>query len=195
MIFNLICPKCTSWRLQRIRTKNFTDHVLRVLNLGRYQCMNCNWRGIARSRTIRTLSRGISQRYVWKTSVYILLALVGIYIVIFLAATVAGKYSSKDRKDPPPVTKTSPENAVTAKSEGQPSGNPAAPPADGKTDVPVHQAQQAAPVKNKVVIGNRDSRRYHLPGMKYYDRVAAHHRIEFSSEKEAIRAGYRKAPR
>jgi len=43
------------------------------------------------------------------------------------------------------------------------------------------------------VIGNRDSKRYHLPGMKYYDLVKAYHRVVFQSEKEAIRAGYRRA--
>ncbi len=43
------------------------------------------------------------------------------------------------------------------------------------------------------VIGNRDSKRYHLPGMKYYDLVKEYHRVVFPSEKEAIRAGYRKA--
>jgi hypothetical protein len=44
------------------------------------------------------------------------------------------------------------------------------------------------------VIGNQDSKRYHLPGMIYFDKVDAHHRIEFQSEEEAIKAGYRKAP-
>ena len=43
------------------------------------------------------------------------------------------------------------------------------------------------------VIGNRDSKRYHLPGMKYYDKVLEYHRVEFDSEEEAIQAGYRKA--
>jgi cytoskeletal protein RodZ len=43
------------------------------------------------------------------------------------------------------------------------------------------------------VIGNSDSKRYHLPGMKYYDLVKEHHRVVFQSEKEAIRAGYRRA--
>jgi hypothetical protein len=43
------------------------------------------------------------------------------------------------------------------------------------------------------VIGNRDSKRYHLPGMKYYDKVQPYHRIEFNSEEEAIQAGYHKA--
>jgi len=44
------------------------------------------------------------------------------------------------------------------------------------------------------VIGNRDSRCYYLPGMKGYHAVAARHRVGFSSEEEAIAAGYRKAP-
>ncbi|MCG6536185.1 MAG: helix-turn-helix domain-containing protein [Syntrophales bacterium LBB04] len=45
------------------------------------------------------------------------------------------------------------------------------------------------------VVGNRDSKRYHLPGMKYYYKVEAYHRVEFDSEEEAIRAGYHKAPK
>ncbi len=45
------------------------------------------------------------------------------------------------------------------------------------------------------VIGNSDSLRYHLPGMKFYSAVKAYHRVEFDSEEEAIRAGYHKAPR
>ena len=43
------------------------------------------------------------------------------------------------------------------------------------------------------IIGNRDTKRYHLPGMKYYDKVKAYHRVVFQSEREAIRAGYVKA--
>jgi cytoskeletal protein RodZ len=49
-----------------------------------------------------------------------------------------------------------------------------------------------SPGKAKV-IGNRDSKRYHLPGMKYYDKVKSYHRISFNSEAEALKAGYSKA--
>ncbi|MBN1365661.1 MAG: hypothetical protein JW976_12700 [Syntrophaceae bacterium] len=49
--------------------------------------------------------------------------------------------------------------------------------------------------QNVKVIGNRDSKRYHLPGMKYYNAVKAYHRVEFNSEADAIKAGYHKAPR
>ena len=65
--------------------------------------------------------------------------------------------------------------------------------------------QAAAPVKTSSVsrtpeqkvkvIGNRDSKRYHLPGMKYYNAVEAYHRVEFDSEEDAIKAGYHKARR
>jgi transcriptional regulator with XRE-family HTH domain len=51
------------------------------------------------------------------------------------------------------------------------------------------------PPEKMMVIGNRDSKLYHLPGMKYYQNVNAYHRVEFKSEEEAIKAGYRKAPR
>jgi tetratricopeptide (TPR) repeat protein len=47
--------------------------------------------------------------------------------------------------------------------------------------------------KGVVVIGNRDSKRYHLPGMKYYNLVKPYHRVVFKSQEEAIQAGYHKA--
>jgi cytoskeletal protein RodZ len=54
--------------------------------------------------------------------------------------------------------------------------------------------QPIPPMRAKVkVIGNRDSKRYHLPGMKYYHKVLVYHRVEFDSERQAIRAGYHKA--
>lgn len=44
-----------------------------------------------------------------------------------------------------------------------------------------------------VVVGNKTSKRYHLPGMPFYDKVKKHHRILFQSEQEAIDRGYYKA--
>ena len=59
----------------------------------------------------------------------------------------------------------------------------------------VRETPAAAPAqtRKKKVIGNSDSKRYHLPGMKFYNKVKAYHRVEFDSEKEAIKAGYNKA--
>ncbi len=53
-------------------------------------------------------------------------------------------------------------------------------------------ASQATSEKNAVV-GNTQTKRYHLPGMPYYDKVKTHHRIFFQSEKEALERGYYKA--
>jgi cytoskeletal protein RodZ len=65
-------------------------------------------------------------------------------------------------------------------------------------NAPLAAAPKASSVDQELektikVIGNRDSKRYHLPGMKYYDQIAAYHRVVFSSEAEAVRAGYHKA--
>ncbi len=55
---------------------------------------------------------------------------------------------------------------------------------------------QAAPTQSgpeKKIIGNSTSKRYHLPGMPYYSKVRAYHRVYFNTEEEAIRKGYYKA--
>ena len=55
----------------------------------------------------------------------------------------------------------------------------------------------AAKEENKtsgtVVVGNSDTKRYHLPGMPYYNKVEKYHRVYFDSEQEAIEKGYYKA--
>ena len=43
------------------------------------------------------------------------------------------------------------------------------------------------------VVGNKTSKRYHLPGMPFYDSVKKSHRILFKTEQEAINKGYYKA--
>ena len=44
-----------------------------------------------------------------------------------------------------------------------------------------------------IVIGNKDTKRYHLPGMPYYNKIKKYHRIYFDSEQQAIDKGYYKA--
>ena len=70
----------------------------------------------------------------------------------------------------------------------QPAATPVPVPAVSPSPAP-----KAAPAVK--IIGNEDSRRYHLPGMQYYDKVLPHHRVIFASEEEAIAAGYHKATR
>jgi cytoskeletal protein RodZ len=58
-----------------------------------------------------------------------------------------------------------------------------------------HPETRALPARKleAKVIGNSDSKRYHLPGMKYYNMIKAYHRVEFANEEEATKAGYHKA--
>lgn len=60
-------------------------------------------------------------------------------------------------------------------------------------DLSVTDRKAVSQTKSAKVIGNSDTKRYHLPGMRYYNLIKAYHRVVFSSEKEAIKAGYRKA--
>ncbi len=45
------------------------------------------------------------------------------------------------------------------------------------------------------IIGNRRSKIYHLPGQASYYRVSEHNRVYFATEKDALKAGYRRAQR
>ncbi|MFA6413199.1 MAG: helix-turn-helix domain-containing protein [Syntrophales bacterium] len=68
-----------------------------------------------------------------------------------------------------------------------------APAANSHPTRSVIDKKPSSQAKSVKVIGNSDTKRYHLPGMKYYEQVKAYHRVVFRSEKEAIAAGYRKA--
>ncbi len=43
------------------------------------------------------------------------------------------------------------------------------------------------------IVGNKVSKRYHLPGMPFYDKVRKERRVYFETEQEAIAAGYYKS--
>ncbi len=99
----------------------------------------------------------------------------------------------KDAPVTPPVPQTaSPSPIADTAPSGKSSPPPASPPL--ATATPASPANRE-PEKMIKVIGNRDSKRYHLPGMVYYDHVAAYHRVVFSSEEAAVKAGYHKASR
>jgi hypothetical protein len=85
-------------------------------------------------------------------------------------------------------------DSLTTKSATLPAP-PIAAPVLKATPVPVPASVPTPKATQKIkVIGNSDSKRYHLPGMKYYNAVKASHRVEFDSEADAIKAGYNKAP-
>jgi cytoskeletal protein RodZ len=101
-------------------------------------------------------------------------------------ARIAGlPQESKDREEKIPKGKIS-ETVVFPKKEGE----------KGKIDRNLPGQSNSKTSQKKVkVIGNRKLKFYSLPGMKDYDKVQSARRIEFNSEEEAVRAGYRKAPR
>lgn len=105
--------------------------------------------------------------------------------------------SAQPEKAVPPLGEA--EDRPNENSKGAPSVGNAAAGADNKgAKIEKERSEQLAspgmPKKVKV-IGNRVSKRYHLPGMKYYDQVEVSRRVEFDSEEEAVKAGYRKGPR
>ena len=59
----------------------------------------------------------------------------------------------------------------------------------------VAEGNRRAPVKEKTrITGDRTKKVYYLPGMKGAEKVSPVHRVEFDSEGEASKAGYRRAP-
>jgi hypothetical protein len=81
------------------------------------------------------------------------------------------------------------------------SGAPAArPPGDSRTGVgEVKQEEkgdsgriQSGSLKKKIM-GNPESKTYYLPGMKNYEKLKKGKRVEFDSEEEATKRGYRRA--
>ena len=54
-------------------------------------------------------------------------------------------------------------------------------------------ASEKAVSSKKVVVGNKDTKRYHLFGMPFYNKVRKDHRVYFDSEQQAIDNGYYKA--
>jgi hypothetical protein len=179
-----VCPKCTSWRLLGVETGLFRDRLLNTVNLRLYHCKDCGWQGIAKSKEKRNLIKFLLQSSAWKNILFSFLMLVGIYAVSNILLTIIGKHASNEQTDSP-VTVI---KAASVSTTVTPTKNTS-------VDAVVAAQPLSASIQELRVIGNRDSKRYHLPGMKYYHLVEAHHRVEFSSEDEAIKAGYHKAPK
>jgi len=97
----------------------------------------------------------------------------------------------------PTKTGTSPDQAPGSLAD-RPAQKPSAAPVPLKHEDSAKEFAASAlnipPSQGKAkVIGNSDSKRYHLPGMKYYNKIKAYHQVIFNSEMEAIKAGYTKA--
>lgn len=99
------------------------------------------------------------------------------------------RFSMTDKKVVPAGSQVQSFPAKVGKSDTLPKRVPDA----GETPPRYAQKKVSLPQNGVKVVGNRDTKRYHLPGMKYYHKVMEYHRVTFSSEKDAIKAGYHKA--
>ena len=138
-----------------------------------------------------------------KNNQWIIMAIIslGTIILIVVLLNIFGYldldfiYPHKNKK----VTNNFAHVSITTKSATLPAPPIAAPEPKvepSPSPAPVPAPAPAPEVTQKIkVIGNSDSKMYHLPGMKYYNAVKAYHRVEFDSETDAIKAGYNKAPR
>ena len=117
-----------------------------------------------------------------------------------------GKEFPRERTEPVPSVASNKTGPLLHQAPGSLADRPAQKPSE--TPVPLNRevkhgnsakefvapVPKIPPPQGKVkVIGNSDSKRYHLPGMKYYHKVKAYHQVIFNSEIEAIKAGYTKA--
>ena len=190
-----ICPKCNSWKLQAV------EYVIRY-----YRCANCGWMGISLGgQSLQSFRfkqpQFLLRRSSWVYVIFILVFLCGVYLIsaamitptknfafqsfvsLFAEAEkggTAGEIKSKSVTTEAlvifaPPSHTSPNLSVVSPTDTE--------------SISLHQSE------NIHVVANRDSRLYHLPGMKYYNSILSHHRVIFPSEEAARQAGYHKAPR
>ena len=98
-----------------------------------------------------------------------------------------------EKKAAPAEERVFPSAADAGIGGGAPKGAPATETKSPPSSAALSGGQPSSLSTEGGIIGNRDTKRYHLPGMKYYEKVKAYHRVLFQSEREAIRAGYVKA--
>lgn len=161
-----ICPKCRSWRIQT------GERVLRS-----YRCLHCGWIEISYiEQGMHSFPSRQPLRLLLRSSwVYVILTLVilgGGYLISAEVITPAKYIAFLDK-----LPLFSEESETTGKIK----------PKSVTTEAP-------EPVKLQVV-ANSHSKRYHLPGMIYYNKIPNDLRVIFPSEEAAQQAGYRKAPR
>ncbi len=194
--------------------------MLHAVNLNLYRCRNCGWQRIGRLRDKKIVITVGRRPSIKKYLLYGLVLAAGIYTAAILFTPFGGQYALNGPTGEPitataPATAPAPVEAPPLVPQGEFSEEPptelpiasapvAAPAASAPTATPQASPAAVAPpaavtppaeAPKVIVVANRDSKLYHLPGMRYYKGVAAYHRLEFSSEEEAIKAGYRKAPR
>jgi hypothetical protein len=186
----IICPKCNSWRVSREKG---------VIKYSR--CRSCGWTGIVYTNR-RQLSSPSTQhirlprRSSWVYVIFILVIL-GASFLISDAVVAPAKYFAIQNEVF--VEKNGTVREIKSKyvmTETPVILAPSTQAAPISTVYPVNAEIVSLQEPEKYpVVANSDSKLYHLPGMKWYNKISSHHRVIFPSEEAAQRAGYLKAPK
>jgi hypothetical protein len=186
------CPKCNSLRVQT------AEHVVTS-----YRCLSCGWIEIG---DIKLCVQSLSPRQYlrpllrssWVYAVFSLVILAGGFLISTEVITPGKYFAFQD------TVSLSSEKGETAKEIESSSVTTEAPailerPARAVPSLPKASlgAENASLRRTEKVdvIANTKSKRYHLPGMKYYDKIPMDRRVIFTSEEAARQAGYRKSAR
>ena len=188
-----MCPKCNSWRVQKL------EHVIKS-----YRCRNCGWieisyieQGLQSSPSGQPLR--LLRRSSWVYFIFFLVILGGGYLISATVITPA-KYFAFQDKVPPFSEKGGTAGEIMSKSVSTDAPVILAPSTQAVPSVPVVSPAGAKSVSlqqpEKIhVVANSNSKFYHLPGMKYYNKIPNNRRVIFPSEEAAQQAGYRKSLR
>jgi hypothetical protein len=184
------CPKCNSLRVQT------SAHVI-----SSYRCLSCGWIEIGdiklslQSLPARKYLRPLLQS-VWVYVVFSVVILVGGYLISAEIITPAKYFSLQDvvslfseKSETAGEIKV---ESVTTEASVVREPPTRAVPSLSKASLGAESASLSQPEKIRVV-ANSKSKRYHLPGMKHYDKIPIDRRVVFTSEEAAQQAGYRKS--
>ncbi|MBP1718258.1 MAG: putative cytosolic protein [Deltaproteobacteria bacterium] len=92
-----------------------------------------------------------------------------------------------------PVSGSFAEKSHSGNQDAKPSGDPRTGTGGVKEGEKGDSGRIQSDMPKKKTLGNPESKTYYLPGMKDYEKVRKGRVVEFGSEEEAIKRGYRKA--
>ena len=77
------CPKCGSTRLRRSHSRNFKERLRKLFNQRAWRCIDCNWRGILKSKSSRTKPHEKEYILVQITMIIItIITIIAVYLII-----------------------------------------------------------------------------------------------------------------
>ncbi len=109
------------------------------------------------------------------------------------ASSIQPAQQEEQGRNGPSASKGGAEKFQSGNPAGKPSGNPKAETGGLKQGEKDDPGRGQAVYPKKKVLGSLESKTYYLPEMKNYEKLRKGKRVEFDSEEEAIKRGYRRA--